>query len=514
MLNLRNLSRAVVVGGGAAGWFAALTLRRMFAPHVEVRVIESPADGATDTVGADEGGLLNLVEALRGNGIRLDEFVRETGATLNLGISYEGWRTGAEDDCYYHLFGRPGLQEIDWTERGFHPLLSGMVHEGIELHRYIPGFASIASNASQQQAKAMLQLGESSGLSTSFHFDTHKLAEYLCRVAVSRGVVHQQARVEELVCDAGGMACAVKLEGVEEALELELLIDASGLARLGIGNKLGVRWHSFSEYLLPDRAVPFHMPHPQPNPSLVTRAIAMPAGWMWQIPLAERVGAGYVFSSAHTDETKVIDEIRCRIGPGIEPMRALKFESGHFAQAWVGNIMAVGLASGFVEPLETTSIGQMLEQLRNFERIVTACDGVVPGHLIDGFNEANARCWAGIRDFLRMHYDCPRRDTDFWRDAAGLPLPPSYAELRECFQQRTPRLIDVQNYVAHGWRGIFHPVNWLFVAAPLGVVSREAAATELASLPVASRKRVAVYIHRMRELGAAGNFSCKEEPSR
>ncbi|MGJ7505098.1 tryptophan halogenase family protein [Variovorax sp. ZT5P49] len=508
MLNLRNASRAVVIGGGTAGWFAALSLRRMFAPQVEVRVIESPEIGI---VGVGEGGLLNLIDALRRNGIDVNEFVRETGAAFKLGFSYEGWRTGAEDDRYYHLFGRPGLQETDWMEGGFRPLFSGMVREGVELHRYIPGFAAIASNASQQEAAAMQQLGARSGLSASFHFDSHKLADYLRRVAVSRGVVHQQARVEELMCDAQDMARGVRIDD-GEIIDLDLLIDASGLARLGIGKKLGIRWRSFSEHLLLDRAVPFHMPHPQQNPSLVTRAIAMPAGWMWQIPLVERVGAGYVFSSAHTDETQVIDEIHRCIGPDVEPMRTLRFEPGHFEQVWVGNVMAIGLASGFVEPLEATSIGQMLEQLRNFERIVTAGDGVVSGHLIDGFNEANARCWSGIRDFLRMHYDCPRRDTAFWRDVAALPLPPGYSELRQCFQQRTPRLIDVQNYAIHGWQGIFHVINWLFVAAPLGVVPPEAAAAELASLPAASRQRVAIYMNRLRELGAADSISKEDRP--
>ncbi|SDZ68536.1 tryptophan halogenase [Variovorax sp. YR266] len=508
MLNLRNATRAVVIGGGTAGWFAALTLRRVFAPQVEIRVIESPEIGI---VGVGEGGLLNLIDALRRNGIDVNEFVRETGTAFKLGFSYEGWRTGAEDDRYYHLFGRPGLQETDWMEGGFRPLFSGMVREGVELHRYIPGFAAIASNASQQEAAAMLQLGARSGLSASFHFDSHKLADYLRRVAVSRGVVHQQAHVEELMCDAQDMARGVRIDD-GEIIDLDLLIDASGLARLGIGKKLGIRWRSFSEHLLLDRAVPFHMPHPQQNPSLVTRAIAMPAGWMWQIPLVERVGAGYVFSSAHTDETQVIDEIHRCIGPDVEPMRTLRFEPGHFEQVWVGNVMAIGLASGFVEPLEATSIGQMLEQLRNFERIVTAGDGVVSGHLIDGFNEANARCWSGIRDFLRMHYDCPRRDTAFWRDVAALPLPPSYSELRQCFQQRTPRLIDVQNYAIHGWQGIFHVINWLFVAAPLGVVPPEAAAAELASLPAASRQRVAIYMNRLRELGAADSISKEERP--
>lgn len=510
MLDLRNISRAVVIGGGAAGWFAALALRRVFAPSTEVRVIESPAIGIA---GLEEGGLLNLLDALRRNGIDLNEFVRETGATFKLGFSYEGWRTGAEDDRYYHLFARPGLQETDWVAEGFHPLLSGMVHEGIELHRYVPGFAAIAGNFSQRDALAMLRLGASSGLSASFHFDGQKLAEYLRRLAVSRGVVHQQGRVDELVCDAQGMARAVRIEGMEQPVALGLLIDASGFARLGIGKKLGVRWRSFSEHLLIDRAVPFRMPHPRTNPSLITRAIAMPTGWMWQMPSAERVGAGYAFSSAHAEEAQVVDEIHRRIGAGAELMRTLKFEPGHFEQVWAGNVMALGLASGFAEPLEATSIGQMLEQLRNFERIVTVGDGVVPGRVIEGFNEANVRCWSGIRDFLRMHYDGPRRDTAFWRDMADLPLPPGYAELKQRFQRRTPRPIDLQNYAIHGWQGIFHALNWLFVAAPLGVVPREAAGAELRGLPSVSRARVAAYITRMRELGAAGDFSSKGDRS-
>jgi len=105
----------------------------------------------------------------------------------------------------------------------------------------------------------------------------------------------------------------------------------------------------------------------------------------------------------------------------------------------------------------------------------------------------------------------PRRDSAFWRDLADLPRPPGYAELRQCFQRRTPRPIDLQNYAIHGWQGIFHALNWLFVAAPLGVVPREAAAAELASLPASSRKRVAAYIERMLELGAAGRPASREE---
>ena len=293
----------------------------------------------------------------------------------------------------------------------------------------------IAAQGSQDDARRMLA-APSCGICASYHLDNRRITDYPKRVALQRGVKLRQTEVTDVLVDASGHATAIQT--ADGQIPTDFLIDASGLSRLVVGKKLNTGWASFSDYLLLDRAIPFHMPHPKANPYLVTRAIAMSAGWMWRIPLIERVGAGYVFSSAHIDEDAALRELSQRVGFDVAPERTLRFQPGHFRTVWRGNVMALGLASGFVEPLEATSIGQTLEQLRNFRIVVLESGGLVADTIVDAFNESNARYWAGIRDFLRMHYDCPRRDTPFWRDAAGAPLPPSYRALKACMQQRLP----------------------------------------------------------------------------
>jgi tryptophan halogenase len=497
VLNLRHAKHAVVLGGGTAGWFAALTLRRMFGENVEVRVVES---SRLSIIGVGEGGLVNLVQALNRLEIPTSEFMRETGATFKLGFSYEGWRTGADDDRFFHLFAAPNAEETKWNIGGFFPLISALVANKVDLHRFIPGARAIIEGAPQAEIGAMLAQGKS-GLATSFHFDSYRVAKFLKDKALARGVMHTDADVKDIELNEQGDVTGLLIDGAR--VPADLLVDASGLARLCIEKKFGVRWRSFSDYLLLDRAIPFYLKHPGPNPGAVTRAIAMSAGWVWQIPLVERIGAGYVFSSAHSDPESAVAEVEKKLGVKIDAQRVINFDPGNFERVWVRNVIALGLSSGFVEPLEATSIGQMLEQLRNFERVVVACNGIVPDTTIDEFNRANCRSWDGIRDFLRMHYDGGRNDQPFWRDVANSPYPDSYAQLKECFALRTPRIADLVNYLAPEWQGIFHTINWLFVGAPLGVITPEAAQAELLSLPPPLRNGVGEYLARLRASGFA-----------
>lgn len=484
MLNLRNPSpqRIVVLGGGTAGWFAAIALRRIFSSSVEIKVIESSTIGI---VGVGEGGLLNFISALNHNNIDVGEFVRETGAAWKWGFSYEGWRTGKEDDRFYHLFASQETPVSRWQERETWPYLSAMVNQEVELDQYMQASKLIKSNATQAQAAALLET-HNAGVVSSFHFDSYKLATYLKKVALSRGVTHQDAVVEEVIFDEKGNAR--ELRTADESISLDFLIDASGLSRKVIGKKgMESKWVSFKDYLLMDSAIPFYMPHPQQNPMLVTRAITMDAGWMWQIPLIDRVGAGYVFSSKHITEEEAVKEVEQRLGYKIEPHKTLRFDPGCFEEVWKGNVMALGLSSGFVEPLEATSIGQMLEQLLSFERVIVKSQGVISDAAIRDFNEANLKCWQGIRDFLRMHYDRTRTDTPLWQDVAKAPYPESYRAMREAWQERMPRMVDVENNAINGWRGIFHPINWMFVAAPLGVLPPHAGDMDLRIIPEEKR---------------------------
>lgn len=490
MLDLATPKRVAVIGGGIAGWFAALSMRRIFGRNVEVTCIELPEISIT---GAGEGGLLNLIDALIRNDIPIDEFARESGGAYKLGSIYEGWRGGGRDDHYYHLYGGPGIPELEWQQSGFFPFLSARIAAGEALHSCVPGFEAIARQASQEEVRRLLS-GRESGLLMSYNFDCYRAARYLSDIAVSRGVIRRLAEVDALVLDGEGHTRALRLNG--ETIDIDFLIDASGLARIGIGKTYGTGWESFSRYLLLDRAIPFNLRHPQVNPELLTRATSMKAGWMWQLPLKDRICAGYAFSSRHIDDVDAVAEVEACLGHKVAAMRTLGFEAGHYEAAWIKNVVAIGAASGFVEPLEATMIAQMLEQLRNIERVLVDGNGIVSRQTVEDFNRSNARCWAGIRDFLRMHYDCPRRDTPFWREVAKAPLPESYAELKQCFLRRTPRIVDIEAYVGAGWKGIFHMVSWMFVAAPLGVVPPAAARAELRRLPSEVRPDIEAYLRQ------------------
>ncbi|MCD1127021.1 tryptophan 7-halogenase [Jinshanibacter sp. LJY008] len=495
MLNLRTPKRIVILGGGTAGWFAALTLRRIFSANVEVRVIESSQIGI---VGVGEGGLLNIYDALQRNQIDIKEFMAETDATFKWGFSYEGWRTGKADDKFYHLFTSARGEGTQWVEGGFLPYYSALINQGVPLESWIRGFQLIKNNASMEEAiKAVDE--DRTDLVTSFHFDSYKIAKYMKKVALSRGVVHEDVLVKDFVRNEEGLVTKLITEKGE--VELDFLIDSSGLTRQVMAKMPGARWQTFKDYLLMDSAIPFYMPHPNKNPMLITRAITMDAGWMWQIPLSTRVGAGYVFSSKHKSEADAIDEIQKYLGFEIEPHKTIRFDPGCYEQVWIKNVMSLGLSSGFVEPLEATSIGQMIEQLRNFERVLVSSQGIISENSIREYNEANLASWHGIRDFLRMHYDCTRNDTPLWQEVNKSPMTERYAEFRRCIQERTPHLIDVENYAMNGWGGIFHPVNWMSVAVPLGLVPVSAAGMDLLWLSKDKQQKALDFVNRVKEKG-------------
>lgn len=484
MLNLSQPKNIVIIGGGTAGWFAALTMRRIFSPKVKVHLIESSDIGI---VGVGEGGLLNIVSALQTNGINVEEFMKETGSTYKWGFCYEGWRTGEKDDKFYHLFGS-NTHIVNESARGFYPYFSAMINKDIPLHSYMRGFKAIRVNASQEVAKKMIE-SDVTDIISSLHFDSYKIAKYLKKIALQRGVEHLDSKVMDIAQDKKGLI--TKIVTQEAQIDVDFVIDASGLSRLIIGKFDEAKWESFSKYLLMDRAIPFYMSHPYKNPALYTRAIAMNAGWMWQIPLQERVGAGYVFSSKFINEKEAIKEVEDYLGYDIKPQKMISFDPGCHKKVWIGNMVALGLSSGFVEPLEATSIGQMIEQLRNVERVLLSTQGIISKQIIDNFNEANYASWMEIRDFLRMHYDCPRADNEFWKTVASMPMPNSYAQMRECWQERTPRWIDIEHYVKHGWGGIFHVINWMYVGVPLGIMPPKSTINELLSLPKDMQQKIA-----------------------
>ncbi|MCO5965124.1 tryptophan halogenase family protein [Sinorhizobium meliloti] len=488
MLNLTSARRIGIVGGDLVGWLAAIELRRVFEPDVDVTVIETPE---LFSFGLGEGGSLNLVDTLCRNELDLDIFVGEAGATYKLGVLYDNWRGGGISDRYYRLFCGPGIAEIEWRVDGFFPLLSARIAMGEDLHTCVPGFEAIARHASQKDIERLLATGQS-GLCRSYHFDAEAFERYLKRVGLSRGITAHASAVCGMRLDERGYVRSLHLDG--EQLEVDFVIDASGFARLGLGSVFGTRWRSFANTLPTDRAITFDLEPSEMCPDPVTRLTAMKAGWMWEVPLNRKITAGYVFSSRHADHAIAVAEVEHRLGHRVQPKHLLSLDQGYFERAWVNNLVALGTASGFVEPLDAALATHTFEQLRNIGRVLTNGGGVVPAHTIEAYNSANARSWTGARDFLRLHYDCKRNDVAFWRDIAAAELPEGYAELRACFHKRTPRWIDIQPYVGSGWQALFHQLDWISVAASLGVVPATAARAELRRLSAESRREVQAYL--------------------
>ncbi|ENX34476.1 hypothetical protein F889_01758 [Acinetobacter colistiniresistens] len=491
MLNLRGLNRVAVVGGGTAGWFAALQLRQVFGPSVEVMVISAPE---IPIVGVGEGGVLNLLTVLRDLDIDLKDFIDKTGSTLKLGFRYERWRTGKEDDYYYHLFPLP-TEDFAWNELGFNPYLSGLFNHGIDVSRYMASYQFSEDRKPFQEVLQILLEGKNN-FGASLHFDTFRVGQYLKKIALSKGIVHIENKIEDFELDpATGYVSAIQC--IDQKISCDFVIDASGFSKLLIGKKYQSYWCSFADILPMNRALPFHLPHKN-KIELVTRATAMSSGWVWQIPLQERIGAGYVYHDQFITDQQAQQEVEQWLGHPINPVKPIAFEAGYFQEVWIKNVVGIGLASGFIEPLEATSIGQMLSQLALLISFIRENHGVISQQNIAFYNQQNAQYWQGIRDFIRMHYDTGRSDTPFWQYMLTVPQSESYQELKKCWLHRTPRDID---FVEHSMGGMsmFSAASWFAVGAGVGVIKPEATSAELYALSPEKKQKLAKYLQEIKQ---------------
>lgn len=490
MLNLRGMKRVCIVGGGTAGWFAALRLRQIFSESVEITLISAPE---IPIVGVGEGGVINLLDLLYKLQVDLPTFIQHTGSTLKLGFRYEQWNTGQKDDNFYHLFADTSSTEM-WEDNGFYPFLSLLLNNHIDINCYMKALELSERRAETAEALKLLMAGNSN-FTASLHFDTFRVGKYLKSIALSRGIVHIEEKVQDFnLHPETGSVTSIKL--AEKEIECNFVIDASGFSRVLIGKKYNIPWKSFADTLIMNRALPFHLKHDQ-QIELVTRATALSSGWVWQIPLQERIGAGYVFNDQFLSDDQALNEVQKWLGKEINPANVIKFEAGYYEKVWVNNVVAIGLASGFVEPLEATSIGQMITQLETLSNFILHSHGVISQHTIDYFNQQNGQYWNGLGDFIRMHYDTKRSDTPFWKNMKHVPMSSAYQELRECWQHRTPRLIDFAKYSMSGTL-MFGVPNWLAVGVGVGLIKPEVTAAELVSLSDDNKQRLVKNLHDLK----------------
>ncbi len=428
--NAGRLARVVIVGGGTAGWMAAAALSRFFNDgRRTVTLIESDAIG---TVGVGEA----TIPPIRNFNAMLDipeaEFLRETRGTCKLGIEFVNW--GRQGDRYFHPFGEFGQ---DLHGIAFHQLWlreqarSGTAAGGISDYSMSTA-AARAGRFARPAAGAQSVVRE---IAYAYHFDAGLYAAYLRRLAERQGVTRIEGQIINVTRDGeNGDVASVTLDN-GTTLAGDLFIDCSGFRGLLIEEALETGYEDWSRWLPMDRAlaVPSRSPG---TPDPFTRATAHSAGWQWRIPLQHRTGNGHVYSSAFMEEEAARDILLAHLEsePLAEP-RGLKFLTGMRRKAWNHNVVALGLSSGFIEPLESTSI----HLIQNGIARLFALFPDLPIRPVerDEYNRGMRELFEDVRDFIILHYKATQReDSEFWRYVKHMDVPDSLSRKMALWQHR------------------------------------------------------------------------------
>jgi tryptophan halogenase len=414
-MGLTPVRHIVIVGGGTAGWMAAAALSRMLGGTVSIRLVESEEIGS---IGVGEATIPHINEFNRALGIDEDEFLRETQGTFKLGIEFVDW--GALGDRYIHGFGQLGHGAQGLSLHHFWLRMARQGHAA-------PLDAYSINTAAPRQAKFVRARPDMAGsplaeIAHAFHFDAGLYARFLRRQAERQGVRRTEGRVVRVEQrEHDGFIAAVVMDSGER-IAGDFFVDCSGLQGLLIEQAMDVGFEDWSHWLPCDRAVA--VPCASAGPLLpMTRSTARAAGWQWRIPLQHRVGNGHVYCSAFMDDDEATDVlVRHLDGPMLASPRVLRFRTGRRKQFWRRNCVAIGLASGFMEPLESTSIHLIqtaIARLANFfpRAAFDPAD-------IDEYNRLTTWEYERIRDFLILHYHATQRDdSPFWQHCRTMSMP-------------------------------------------------------------------------------------------
>nr|WP_314546537.1 tryptophan halogenase family protein [uncultured Massilia sp.] len=403
----RPVRRIVIAGGGTAGWMAAAALSRTLGKVLDITLVESDEIG---TVGVGEATIPSLVHFHRLLDIDEQEFMAATQATFKLGISFEGWRQRGED--YIHSFGMTGTDH--WTA-GFQHFW----HKGRE--RGLAGdYGDYCLELAAARENRFGHLPDG-GINYAYHLDATRYARYLRRFSEHFGVERVEAKIATVEKDAAGDIAALVLDSGTR-IEGDLFLDCTGFRSLLLGQALGVEYEDWSEWLFNDSAIAVQTESVGPAVPY-TRSIAHDWGWQWRIPLQHRTGNGIVFSSRYVDDATARAALLGNIeGRVLTEPRVIRFTPGQRKQVWARNCVALGLASGFLEPIESTSIHLIQRALVRLLQTFPS-DGISQAD-VDEFNGQADADIRQIRDFIIAHYKVTNRsDTPYWQDAAAMDVP-------------------------------------------------------------------------------------------
>ena len=449
-MHLKEVNRVVIAGGGTAGWMVATAIATEFNRSLSITLIESDEIG---TVGVGEATVAKI--KVLHHSLKFDErdFMRASQATFKLGISFENWQDLGKK--YLHVFGEAGRSSI---YAGFH-------------HYWLKGrklaAAADFSEYCNESAAALRQrfgLSLSHGLGYGYHIDASLYAAFLRQMAEGKGVVRKEGLIEEVRLDSeNGFIDKLKLRSGEQ-IEGDLFIDCTGFRGRLIQKEFDIDYQDYDAWLSCDRAIAVQTEATSP-PLPYTRSIATPAGWQWQIPLQHRVGNGVVYSSRFwsDDEAKawLLDHIQ---GPLLTEPRIIRFRAGQRRTHWHKNCVAVGLSSGFIEPLESTSIHLIMKSTIRLLQMFPH-QGIREPDVAE-FNKQMQDEIESIRDFIILHYKVTNRDdSEFWRHCKAMVVPDSVDHRIELFKQ--------SGRVFTNNSEMFDETSWLQVMLGQGLVPQQ-----------------------------------------
>ena len=404
----------VILGGGTAGWLSALFIRKTF-PNSSITLIQSKNIGI---IGVGEATTPHIISFLKSIDIDPFDVLRKTSGTIKNGISFENWN--GDNKKYLHAFADkivdfyiPNIFDSECSDY----YLKMLIQQKLPQEEYLYQTKIAYSNRVDVEKTAW-----------AMHFDATKFAEYLEEIGSSRNI--KVINLEYTHCQQDDQGNIQKLYLNDNSfIECDFVFDCSGFSRLLIGNLFNDRWTSFSNHLPMKKGIPFWLDVEDEIRSYST-ATAMKYGWMWQIPLQHRVGAGYIFDSDYICEDQALSEVedfykkKCKIN------KVIPFNAGRYNNFWIKNCIAIGLSSHFLEPLEATSIWMTLFQLNTLRQFLSELTNKNQNS-INSYNNIVTENVDDAMTFIYLHYITKRNDTLFWKDFKHRTILP--AKLQEIF---------------------------------------------------------------------------------
>ena len=448
------IRKVVIAGGGTAGWMTAALLSKVLQGQIDVQLIESEEIGI---IGVGEATIPPIHTFNTYLGLDEKEFLRETKATIKLGIKFENWRVKGES--YYHTFGAPGAN-MGFCSFQHYWLRAKQAGLSASLWDFDLNYLC----CEQQKFNKINTKNPVFDLQYAYHFDSGLYGKYLRKLAEKAGVKRIEGKIEHVQRDPqSGFVTALQLQSGQQ-IDGDLFIDCTGQRGLLIKQTLGVEFESWSEYLPADSALAVpseRLEHTLPY----TRSIAHENGWQWRIPLAHRNGNGLVYSSAYLSDDSAHETLMGNLdSKALDDPRKISFETGRTVQQWHKNVVAIGLSNGFLEPLESTSIHLIQSAIVRLLKMFP--NEGINQTVIDLYNAESKTEFETVADFIILHYHLnDRQDSDFWRDRRDMAIPNRLQHKIDLFRESGAIFNDTHD--------IFRDASWLQVMLGQGIEPKD-----------------------------------------